>query len=109
MSEDIVERLRGVDHMSVEDCFLQSSLFEKAADEIERLRAENRNRLEAISECDYLLSSVRNDLTEALRLMEPVAETVGGMVNGNWTYTVPYDDARAIADFVKRMMGGANE
>lgn len=37
---DILERLRGVDHMNVDDCFLQSSLFGHAADTIERLRAE---------------------------------------------------------------------
>lgn len=36
---DIVMRLRAVDHMSVEDCFLQSHLFSNAADEISRLRA----------------------------------------------------------------------
>jgi len=35
---DIVERLRGVDHQSIEDCFLQSPLFSHAANEIERLR-----------------------------------------------------------------------
>ena len=35
---DIVLRLRAVDHMSVEDCFLQSHLFAAAAREIERLR-----------------------------------------------------------------------
>jgi hypothetical protein len=34
----IVARLRAVDHMSVEDCFLQSHLFAAAADEIDRLR-----------------------------------------------------------------------
>lgn len=38
---DIVERLRAIDHMSVEDCFLQSPLFLHAANEIERLIAEN--------------------------------------------------------------------
>jgi hypothetical protein len=37
---DIVQRLRAVDHMSIEDCFVQSSLFAYAADEIERLRKE---------------------------------------------------------------------
>ncbi|MUO84856.1 hypothetical protein [Agrobacterium vitis] len=37
---DIVARLRGVDHESVEDCFLLSPLFAHAADEIIRLRAE---------------------------------------------------------------------
>ena len=30
-NEKLVERLRGVDHMSVEDCFLQSHLFAQAA------------------------------------------------------------------------------
>jgi hypothetical protein len=35
---DIVERLRAIDHMSIEDCFLQSPLFLHAAAEIERLR-----------------------------------------------------------------------
>ena len=39
---DIVARLRAVDHMSVEDCFLQSHLFAGAADEIEALRRELR-------------------------------------------------------------------
>jgi hypothetical protein len=39
---DIVARLRAVDHMSVEDCFLQSHLFAVAADEVERLRAALR-------------------------------------------------------------------
>lgn len=38
----LVPRLRAVDHMSVEDCFLQSHLFAQAADEIERLRAALR-------------------------------------------------------------------
>jgi len=36
---DIVKRLRAIDHLSIEDCFLQSPLFGNAADEIERLRA----------------------------------------------------------------------
>lgn len=37
---DLIERLRAVDHGSVEDCFLQSPLFEKAADRIEALERE---------------------------------------------------------------------
>lgn len=47
MSEKLSDRLRAVDHMSVEDCFLQSPLFAQAADaldakdaEIERLKLE---------------------------------------------------------------------
>lgn len=42
---DIVKRLRAVDHMSVEDCFLQSHLLAQAADEITRLRAALRGLL----------------------------------------------------------------
>lgn len=56
---DIVERLRAVDHQSLEDCFLQSPLFDKAADEISRLRtalseAEQRARREALEEAATL-------------------------------------------------------
>ena len=36
-AKELVARLRAVDHMSVEDCFLQSPLFAHAADCIERL------------------------------------------------------------------------
>ena len=37
MSDDLVKRLRSIDQFSVEDCFLQSYLYEKAADRIEAL------------------------------------------------------------------------
>lgn len=40
-TDALVERLRAIDHMSVEECFLDSHLFAKAADEITDLRAEN--------------------------------------------------------------------
>lgn len=39
MSE-LVKALEAIDHMSVEDCFLQSPLFAKAASEITRLTEE---------------------------------------------------------------------
>jgi hypothetical protein len=35
--DDLVKRLRAVDHLSVEDCFLQSPLYGDAADRIEAL------------------------------------------------------------------------
>ena len=44
MADELVERLRAVDHMSLEDCFCQSSLYDQAADRIEQLTAE-RDRL----------------------------------------------------------------
>lgn len=37
----LVTALKGVDHMSVEDCFLQSPLFAKAATTIQSLAARN--------------------------------------------------------------------
>lgn len=37
--DDLVKRLRAVDHISVEDCFLQSPLYGHAADAIEALQA----------------------------------------------------------------------
>ena len=37
---DLVKRLRSIDQMSVEDCFLQSYLYTKAADRIEELEAK---------------------------------------------------------------------
>jgi uncharacterized coiled-coil protein SlyX len=37
---DLVKQLRSIDHMSVEDCFLQSYLYTKAADRIEELEAK---------------------------------------------------------------------
>ena len=49
---DIVERLRAVDHMSVEDCFLQSSLFATAADKIERLQAGLMRAMQYENKCD---------------------------------------------------------
>jgi hypothetical protein len=40
MSDDLVKQLKAVDHESVEDCFLQSPLFAKAAARIEAQEAE---------------------------------------------------------------------
>jgi len=37
---DLVKRLRSIDHISVEDCFMQSQLYAKAADRIEELEAK---------------------------------------------------------------------
>lgn len=40
MSDELVKRLRAVDHMSLEDCFCQSALYDQAADRIEQLERE---------------------------------------------------------------------
>ena len=38
--QDLVKRLRAIDHTSVEDCFLQSPYFHKAADALEAMAGE---------------------------------------------------------------------
>lgn len=99
MSEDIVERLRqrisafGTDRDRAD-----------AADEIERLRAEVYDALKLVADYEFQATVANTNLTEALRLMEPVAEAEEAT---HWPYvvTVVRDDARAIAAFVKRMKG----
>lgn len=39
-NEELTEALRSIDHMNVDDCFLQSHLYSKAADRIKALDAE---------------------------------------------------------------------
>lgn len=46
MTNNLVARLRAVDHMSVEDCFLQSYLFAYAADALEGALAESWRPIE---------------------------------------------------------------
>ena len=46
MSDELVKRLRAVDHLNLEDCFCQSSLYDQAADHIEALTAERDDALE---------------------------------------------------------------
>ncbi|MCM2453372.1 hypothetical protein [Agrobacterium vitis] len=60
---DIVERLRGVDHESVEDCFLLSPLFAHAADEITRLRTELADaRNKALEEAAMRIEKIISDM-----------------------------------------------
>ena len=40
MTDILVAHLRSIDHMSVEDCFMQSPYFAKAADRIEDLQVQ---------------------------------------------------------------------
>ncbi len=42
MTDDLVNKLRAVDHMSLEDCFCQSALYDQAADRIEKAESEWR-------------------------------------------------------------------
>ena len=47
MTDDLVNKLRAVDHFSLEDCFCQSPLYDQAAVLIKQLTAE-RDRLRAL-------------------------------------------------------------
>lgn len=40
-NEELIEALRSIDHMNVDDCFLQSHFYSKAAARIEQLVATN--------------------------------------------------------------------
>ena len=67
---DLVKRLRAVDHLSVEDCFTQSPLYGDAADCIEALEAE------------------RDLATSALMHLERCAQVVserGAVTGPQWT------------------------
>ena len=44
----LVKRLRAVDHLSVEDCFLQSPLYGDAADRIEALEDKLAKAVKAL-------------------------------------------------------------
>ena len=71
---EIVERLRGVDHGSVEDCFLQSPLFDHAADHITKLTAQLTG---AIADgYDLAKEEYRERIEELEALLEPFAEVV---------------------------------
>jgi hypothetical protein len=46
--EELIKALRSIDHMNVEDCFLQSHFYSKAADLIEKLVKERDATREAV-------------------------------------------------------------
>jgi hypothetical protein len=70
----LVKRLRDVDHLCVEDCFLQSPLYTYAADRIEQLVATNealeRERDELQKDFDGLDAASRTLINEARSIAE---------------------------------------
>lgn len=73
MSSDIVERLRAVDHTSLEDCFLQSSLFAQAADRIEILETEAQCDKEYMANMRSRIEALQAELAKAREALEPFA------------------------------------
>lgn len=61
--EELIKRLRDVDHLSVEDCFLQSPLYTHAADRIEGLMWERDAAWKKVAEAD---ARITNSALDAL-------------------------------------------
>lgn len=72
---DLIEWLRAVDHMSVEECFLVSYLFAKAADRLQALSAENEKLREALIWADLKIRSLpHTDQSD----VEPIRQAIKG-------------------------------
>jgi hypothetical protein len=61
MTDDLVKRLRAIDHLSVEDCFCQSALYDQAAARIEALTAERNQAWKMVAEADARLGQALGD------------------------------------------------
>jgi hypothetical protein len=61
--EELIEALRSIDHMNVDDCFLQSHLYSKAADRIEALVNERDGLLRVVT--DNHVALLRAEAAEA--------------------------------------------
>jgi len=76
---DLIERLKAVDHTSLEDCFAQSPLFAQAADEITR----QREVIEAWKrECDKL--QAERDRAETTGFVAPLDDKRPAKSTGEW-------------------------
>lgn len=80
MSDDLVKWLRAVDHMSVEDCFLQSPLFARAADHIEAMETENAKLQSSLCDAVATIGRLSREIGEAIGKLE--ASEMAGVVNG---------------------------
>ena len=67
MTDDLVKRLRDVDHLCVEDCFLQSPLYAYAADRIEALEREAILDAKLLADTQALLDTAVEFIQEVRR------------------------------------------
>lgn len=58
--EELIKLLRSIDHMNVDDCFLQSYFYSKAADRIEQLLEGGKGLATA-----FAVVAVKREMTEA--------------------------------------------
>jgi hypothetical protein len=65
-NEELVKRLRAVDHLDIEDCFMQSPLYAYAADRIETLERDKKFILEE-RDRTFALMLERNEALTAER------------------------------------------
>ena len=86
--EELIEALRSIDHMNVDDCFLQSYFYSKAADRIEQLQADVAGWISNAyaasgwaSEAEYKLEVAEAKLAKAVAALTSLAnmKTAGGM------------------------------
>jgi hypothetical protein len=71
--EELVKRLRAVDHLDIEDCFMQSPLYAYAADRIELLATTNE-QLDATNEALAGGCAEANKRGDAWRFRADIAE-----------------------------------
>ena len=88
---ELIERLRAVDRMSVEECFLDSFLFAKAADRLQALSAEVEMYREALGfyarehswrSCGMYMCGHRPDSTAAIDGGNKARQALKGANNG---------------------------
>jgi hypothetical protein len=107
MTDDLVKRLRAIDHLSVEDCFCQSALYDQAADLIEALQAQNF-RLSSL--CDDLKYEVAVDnallIGEAEASLERLARAEKAEAERDKAYARGYSDAET--EISKSALGQGN-
>ena len=76
MTDDLVKRLRAIDHLSLEDCFCQSAFYSQAADRIEQLTAERDSLLRCVTDNHVALCRAEKAEAERDRLREALIELI---------------------------------
>lgn len=69
---DLIKKLRAVDHMSVEDCFLQSHLFAEAADALSEIaEAERRGALAERGKLTPIILEMASEIEATIQAAYP--------------------------------------
>ncbi len=105
MTDDLVKRLRAVDHMSLEDCFCQSSLYDQAADRIKDLnellneaQTEWSNYSSAWMTAEGKLADAEDFIEHLLKLLAEAASDLTSYVDAEY----PPDTCAQYPDIARR-------